>query len=97
MPNYGIFFRGDSGSWSGPVRMDDRINPPDAQALSPYVTPDGKYFFFASTRKRDMNAWASQGLFQNRFLELHNSPQNGNADIYWVDAKIINELKEKIR
>jgi len=27
------------------------------------------------------------------FLNLSSMPQNGNADIYWMDAKIIEELR----
>ena len=27
--------------------------------------------------------------------DFHNSPGNGSFDIYWVDAKVIEELKMK--
>ena len=27
--------------------------------------------------------------------QFHNSPQNGNTDIYWISASVINELREK--
>ena len=28
-------------------------------------------------------------------VDLHNSPENGNADIYWMDAGFLRILKEK--
>ena len=62
-----ISFRLKNSSWSKPVHMGDKINT-SASENCPYVTLDGKYFFFTSDRK-------------------------GNRDIYWVDAKILNEFK----
>ncbi len=43
------------------------------------MTPDGKYLFFNSTKKIP-GAAAS-------------APGNGDGDVYWVDAKIIEELR----
>jgi len=47
--------------------MGERINT-EAGEYKPFVTYDGKYFFFSSSR-------------------------SGNGDIYWVDAKTIEELR----
>lgn len=62
-----VTFRKSDGSWSEPVHMGNAINTEKSENR-PYVSPDGKYFFYASTKR-------------------------GNRDIYWVDAKIIKELK----
>jgi glyoxylase-like metal-dependent hydrolase (beta-lactamase superfamily II) len=62
-----VTFKYDDGSWSDPVHMGDKINS-DKSENRPYVSPDGKYLFYSSTKR-------------------------GNRDIYWVDAKIIEELK----
>jgi Tol biopolymer transport system component len=75
-----ICFKEKDGSWGNAINMGDKINT-DANERFPNVTPDGKYLFFNSTRK-------IQGADPN-------SPGNGYGDIYWVDAKIINELKPK--
>ena len=32
----------------------------------------------------------------SHLMELNNSPGNGNADIYWVDAGFIEKMKEKV-
>jgi len=32
-------------------------------------------------------------LSQQSLLEFHNSPQNGNTDIYWISSSIIEELR----
>jgi hypothetical protein len=42
------------------------------------VTPDGKHLFFNSTKKIPGAA--------------ANAPGNGDGDVYWVGAKIIEEL-----
>lgn len=60
-----ISFKKKDGSWTKLVNME-KILKRNIIGGCPYVSPDGKYFFF--TRK---------------------------SDIYWVDAKIIEQLKAK--
>ena len=62
-----VTFKQQDGSWSEPVHMGVEINT-DKSENRPYVSPDGRYLFYASNKR-------------------------GNRDIYWVDAKIIEELK----
>jgi len=62
-----ITYKQNDGTWSFPVHMGDKINSKKSDNR-PYVSPDGRYFFYASTI-------------------------TGKRDIYWVDAKIIEELK----
>jgi len=64
-----ITFQQSNGRWIEPINMGEGINS-SAYDWVPYVTPDGKYFFF-------------------------NSMRSGSWDIYWVDAKIIEDLKPK--
>jgi len=66
-----VTFKTSRGLWSNPVHMGDEINTNKSENR-PYVSPDGKYFFYTSTVR-------------------------GNRDIYWVDAKIIEDLKPKKR
>ncbi len=42
-----ITFRDKDGSWTTPVNMGDSINSPYDEYI-PYITPDGKYFFFTT-------------------------------------------------
>lgn len=66
--NYGkgdlyISFKKGDGTWTKAKNMGNVINTKEYE-LCPFVTKDGKYFFYSS-----------------------------NKDIYWVDAKIINQLR----
>ena len=72
-----ISFKQKDGSWGKVINMGDKINTP-ANERFPNVTPDGKYLFFNSTKKIPGAA--------------ANAPGNGDGDVYWVDAKIIEEL-----
>jgi hypothetical protein len=88
-----IAFRRGDGSWTEAVNMGEGINSKDME-YCPTVTPDGKYFFFTSTRKL-YEPYSEIPLSYEKKLEILNSPGNGSADIYWVDAKIIEELRLK--
>ncbi len=45
-----ISFSKDNGSWTKPVNMGEKINS-SGWDNRPYVTPDGKYFFYTSTKR----------------------------------------------
>lgn len=91
-PDYYVFFHHADDTWSDGVNLGQGINLSEDRALSPYVSPDGKYFFFASTRKGPgLNSWGE--MTWGRIQQLHFSPQNGSSDIYWVDSQIIKNLK----
>ncbi len=74
-----ISFRRSDGTWTKPKNMGPKINS-DAKEGYPYVTVDGKYFFFYSNRVSVLNE--------------HKIP-DGPGNVYWIDAKIIQELKPK--
>lgn len=44
-----VSFRRENGSWTPPVNMGSKVNTP-YQEYIPYVTPDGKYFFFTTNK-----------------------------------------------
>jgi hypothetical protein len=92
--DYYISFRNEMDTWSDPINMGEAVNADNARGWSPYVSPDGKLFFFMATRTMeiDQTRWTYSNL-----KDLYNSPQNGNADIYWVDAGFIKGLKQKAR
>ena len=58
-----ISYKNEDGTWTKSKNMGDLINTANHE-LCPFVTKDGKYFFFTS-----------------------------NRDIYWVDSKIIENLR----
>jgi hypothetical protein len=75
-----ISFRKSDGDWAKPVNMGPKINSAYKDEY-PYLTPDGKYLFFNSNRPSSQNRKAIP---------------DGPGNIYWVDAKIIYDLKKEI-
>jgi Tol biopolymer transport system component len=76
-----------NGQWTKAKNLDAPINSP-ADELSPRITPDGKYFFWASARstidKPKEKSWS--------FAELSNAyhgPGNGLGDIYYMDISAL--------
>jgi hypothetical protein len=90
--DYYIVFRNNQDQWSEPLNMGPKINLDNARGWSPYVSPDGKVLFFMATRTEEINQeeWIYETL-----RKLHESPNNGNADIYWMDAGFIGQLRKK--
>lgn len=89
--DYYIVFRDSEDRWSEPINMGSKINQDNARGWSPYVSPDGRFFFFMATRTNEIEQadWNYESL-----KKLYHSSGNGNADIYWVDAGFIKILKE---
>jgi len=89
-----ISFRREDGSWSSMKNMGASVNTA-ANEHCPALSPDGKYLFFSSGRSRHQD-YSKVAITYNEKIEMMNSWGNGrNEDIYWVDAKIIEELKPK--
>ena len=42
-----------------------------------------------------MRDYSEKAVTYEEIIEKLNNPQNGNGDIYWVDAKIIEDLRPK--
>lgn len=64
-----ISFRNKDDKWSSPINMGEPFNS-EYDEYIPYVTPDGKYFFFTSNKE-------------------------GNREIYWVDARVLDKFRSK--
>jgi hypothetical protein len=86
-----ITFRKEDGSWTKAVNMGETINT-SATEMYPFVTPDGKYFFFSSNRPVHED-FSQTPLTYEEKTEILTSFGNGNHDIYWVDARIIDRLR----
>jgi Tol biopolymer transport system component len=69
------------GKWTPAKNLGPKVNSPGLE-ISPYLSPDGKYFFFSSARKTgDFPA----GRRPNR-------PRNGLGDIYQMDLSALHQL-----
>ncbi len=75
-----VSFKDTGGQWIRPKNMGSTINSENSD-LGVVFSPDGKYIFYHSGRVLPRSEELGYG--------------NGKADIYWVDAKIIEKLKPK--
>jgi hypothetical protein len=96
-PNYYAFFRSADDRWSEGVNLGPEINFPGASAGAPYVTRDGRYFFFGSTLSRDPESSAAAPLTSRRLMDYFMAPRNGNSDVYWIEAAFIQNLRPRDR
>jgi len=91
--DYYVCFRDEDDVWTGPINLGDKINTHASRATSPYVSPDGAYFFFSSTRANLGSEKTGGRLTYDLLRKIQTEPQNGSADIYWVDAAFIEKLR----
>jgi hypothetical protein len=90
--DYYVSFRNPDDTWVGPINLGEPVNTSGDTEFSPYVSPDGRYFFFMAARTLPDDALP--GTLTRDFLWGYRmGPENGNADIYWVDAGFIEELR----
>jgi Tol biopolymer transport system component len=86
-----ISFRRTDGSWTKAKNMGNKMNSKDNES-TPNLSHDGKYFFFTSARN-SYDSYSELMYTYDNIKKMLNSPGNGKGDIYWVDAKIIEDLK----
>ena len=51
-----VAYQTKDGAWTTPIKLGNRINSPDDETR-PYVTSDGKYLFFNSTRSGSVDIY----------------------------------------
>jgi hypothetical protein len=91
--DYYIVFRNEDDTWSDPVNMGDKVNTAGSMEYSPYVSGDGKYFFFMTSRVLPREAWPEPVTYS--FIQrLHNMPDNGNSTVYWVETAFIEAFRQ---
>ncbi len=90
--DYYIVFRGQDDTWSDPINLGEKINTEGGLEYAPYVSPDGKYFFFMSARN-DAVKIAGDRLSAAKMQELHNRPGAGLPGIWWVEASFLSDLR----
>jgi hypothetical protein len=98
-PGYGIyyiFFRDGGDRWSEGVPFGPEINMKGSNAISASVSPDGKFLFFSAQSTSEEMKILSENPSLGSMLELLGSPGNGNYDIYWVSAEVIENLKNQV-
>lgn len=91
--DYYVVFRSADDVWSEPLNLGDGINMAEGSEWSPYVSPDGEYFFFMSSRSTIEEGHSPDRLDYEDMQRLHSLPMNGNSDIWWVDSGVISRLR----
>lgn len=86
-----ISFKKEDDTWSRAKNMGEKFNTPYSE-LCPNLSSDGKYLFFTSNKSL-FKPYSDIPLTYEKKLKILKSPGNGSADIYWVDARVIEELK----
>lgn len=74
-----VTFKKKDGSWTTPKNMGDGVNS-SAREGFPFVSRDGKYLFFNSSRASSINT---------------RPIPEGAGNIFWVSATIIEDLRPK--
>jgi hypothetical protein len=92
--NYYIVFRGNDGGWTAPVNMGHHFNTNPGRGWSFSMSPDGKLIFFMASRA-PLKIERPKSLSLKFLKKVFSGPENGNSDIYWMDASIIDELRNE--
>lgn len=90
--NYYIYFRDADDRWSEGVNLGPEVNFAGAAASAPYVTRDGKYFFFGSNKAKPFD-FSVKPVTSRRLLEYFGGPRNGGSDVYWIEAAFLAKLR----
>ncbi|MCF7886702.1 MAG: hypothetical protein K9M80_09420 [Candidatus Marinimicrobia bacterium] len=94
--DYYISFRNQKDEWSEPLNMGPQINSAAGAEWSASVSPDSKYIFFMTDREENISDFTSQPLTIQRIRSRNASPYNGDPNLYWIRADIIDSLKSEI-
>ena len=89
-----ISFRDEDGNWRKPQNLGDRVNT-QYWERRPFVSFDGKYLFFASNRILNTEP-PGPPLTLQEIRNLTDVPEDGYQHIYWVDAKVIEDLRSQL-
>jgi Tol biopolymer transport system component len=75
------------GKWTPLENLGPEINSPTYE-FSPKISPDGKYFFYTSSKGFTESSFPKRLNYSELSQKLR-GPQNGLGDIYYVDLSIV--------
>ncbi len=87
----------NDGTWADPVKLDDKINKSGYNSIQPSITPDNKYFLFASDREGGIgkfDIWcspidASGNLGEPFNLKSINTNEDEQAPFYHATSQTL--------
>jgi WD40 repeat protein len=88
-----VSFR-DGVGWSEPVNLGGAINS-SAREYCPFVSPDGKYFFFTSKRGADAGpgGGAPAAATFEALTAGYDAVENGLGNVYWLKSDFLHGLR----
>jgi hypothetical protein len=86
-------FRTPQDRFSAPVNLGDKINRPTGAEWSASLSPDGKLLFFMSSRSVFADRRAPRPMSYAELHQLNDLAMNGNPDIWWIEASVIEALR----
>jgi len=87
-----ISFRDKNDNWTEPINMGEGINTMHRDKRA-FVSFNGKYLFFSSNRIGESKLPGETMTLTDLKQLMHKSPVNGYENIFWVSAKVIDDLK----
>ncbi len=98
-----ISFRTSDGMWSEAVNMGPGVNDSGAE-ICPFVSADGRYLFFEAVTLRETSMprptverpSAGTAITYGWLLEMVDLIGESSVQSYWVDARIIDELRQAV-
>lgn len=91
--DYYVTFRDGDDRWSEPVNLGPPVSSPRSGEWSASVSPDGRHLFFMASPPAD----PPDPLTWDALQTLHRRPGHGGANIYWVDAGLIEQRRAEAR
>jgi hypothetical protein len=88
-----VSFRDENDRWTGPINLGPEVNSPAVHEWSAFVSRDGKYLFFMSSRSRFADGFPAGPLTYSDIRRMHSEPAAGLPGIYWIDASVIEDLR----
>ncbi len=91
--NYYVSFRDNNDNWSTFINLGKSVNSLKKNGGNPSFSADGKYFFFIAKPKRSYKRSYKKANLSEIKKAAINNPDSRKNDIYWVDVKIIHNLR----
>jgi hypothetical protein len=88
-----ISFRQGDGTWGEAINLGPTINSPQTD-FCPSVTKDGKYLFFSSRRPYE-GTYPNIALSYRDELAVEAANPGQNVDVYWVDARVLEQYRQE--
>ena len=92
---YMVSFRDKNDNWSDLINLGEKINEYKS-GWCPSISSDGQYFFFAAyPQVKWHNYFNERHTFEDLQEITLQHTASERTDIFWVDAKVIDELRPK--